>query len=166
MEIVRQPTTEELTDFKPIEDTSGRILTPEDRFLKRLSEEQLKANKVGLPFAAALAKEEWKEAYEEQVRGLKRKYGYVKVDELKEVKIDWARYSDLKNFDLLEEYEKIDDYWSKRMNKNIAVKCRKYQFKGHYRKIDVMEDVQTAINRIKDEEAQEKADRVEKKLKK
>jgi len=148
-EIVRNPTPGEVTGadpITPIETPQGRVLTAEDKFRKLLAEKRLEAQQKGLPFAAQVAYDEWKTYYEEEVTKQRKKYGYVK-EEIAPLKIDWNKYSDLKNFDLLEEGEILDDYLSKRYTQLIYVKKKVYQFKGYYYKYIVMEDGIEAVKR-------------------
>ncbi len=60
-----------------------------------------------------------------------KKYGYLRAELIKAPKIEWAQYSDLNNFTLIEEGERHDEGLSKRHNKPIYQKVKKYQFKGY-----------------------------------
>lgn len=153
-ENIRRPTEEELRDFQPILLPGvENPKTGEDKFRGLLAEKRLEANKKGLPFAFAVAIDEWKSYYKDQVAQQVREFGFVK-NEIKPLQLDWNKYSDLKNFDLVQEDERIDDQLSKRMNKQITLKTKVYKFKGYFHTYTVQEDPVKAIERIERENAE------------
>ena len=155
---IRTPSVDERRDFVPILTAQGIPETAEDKFRKKLAEEKLKATQKGLPFAGVVAMDEFNSYYKSQKEEQMRKFGYI-AEEIKPLKVDWAKYSDLKNFDVLEESERVDEQLSKRTNKQIFLKYKVYQFKGFYHRYTVMEDGQAAIKRIEEEESEKKSKR-------
>lgn len=157
---IREPNQEEKNDFIPLVTPSqGNYISPTDRFSKKIAEERLKAQEksdsdgLPLPFADGAAREEWQSSYDEQIKEQKKKYGFVKPEEIKPFNADWKKFSDLKNFDLLESGERLDDQISKRYAKTITLKYKVYQFKGHYKRYTVMEDGIRAVERVEREAA-------------
>jgi hypothetical protein len=147
--IVRDSTKEELMDFTPLMNRTGNTKNPADKFINKINEEEAKANKKGLPFATLAATNDFKEDIENQLKRLKNLYGYKKVDELKSPEIDWNKYSDLNNFDLIEEGEVFDEHLSKRHLVDVFVKKKTYQYKGYGNKYIVMESPNKAVQRAK-----------------
>jgi len=154
MTIIRPQTEAEkdLTPIGPDGDTIGFIQigtkTAEDIFLKELQLHEKNCTKEGKPFASAIAKIEWEDHYKEQAKLSMRRNGYVRLEDIKPIKVDWERYSDLKNFEEIESGERVDDYLTK-VNPGLLVKVKfkKYRFKGFSNTYRVMEDGPSAINR-------------------
>ena len=149
--IIRQPKADEIGNglteddgFIPI---VGKKKSDEDLFNERLGQEMLKATEQGLPFAEKAVKDvmiEWKE---DQKRSVK-KLGYITKELVNPPKIDWAKYSDLKNFKVLSEGERDDEQASKRNpGLNVKAKLTRYQFKGYSNVYTVMEDGPSSITR-------------------
>ena len=71
-------------------------------------------------------------------------------EEIKPVKINWNKYSDLSNFEVLEEGETPDEYLTKK-HPGLDVRIKKvvYRFKGYSNKYTVMEEPSLAIQRAK-----------------
>ena len=163
MEIIREPTRQELTGdvtdensqaFVPIELPSGKVQTPKDKFNERLGEEEQKAMKLGKPFAIWAAREDIKEIQENFNKQFRRQ-GYVKGFKIPTLdEIDWSKYSDLKNFVLLEESEENDAGLTKMHIAPINIRYKKYQYKGYSNTTTVMESKETAIQRALDDRAQ------------
>lgn len=147
--IIRDPTPQELRDFVPIANAKGRIKDPKAKFNEELAKEQLKANKKGLPFASHAARNDYLDELDAQMKSSLRKNGYVKGEDIKLPKIDWSKYSDLKNFEVVEDDEKYDEQLSKRYNKAVSLKFKTYKYKGYSNTYRVMEDPFEAIKRAK-----------------
>ena len=156
MNIFRNPTGVELSPDKnnevlnTIVDRSGRLVkNPNAKFQAELAKQQEIANKKGLPFASAAARADWKDNLDEQAKRSLRKNGYVNSNDIKIPDIDWSKYSDLNNFELIEEGETYDDQLSKRYSKPVYVARKTYRFKGFSNKYRIMEDAYSAVNRAK-----------------
>ena len=147
--IIRNPTDAEKRDFTPILTPKGRDVNPQAKFQKTLAKEQLKANKKGLPFAEHAARAEWEDHYTHEKKRVVRQFGYLKADEVKTLKMDWAKFSDLKNFKVILEDEVYDDYLSQRHNKSVYIKKVEYRYKGFANRYIVMEDGMKALARAK-----------------
>lgn len=147
--IIRNPTQNEQGDFAVLSTKHGRVKTPQDRFKAEISKHELEATKKGLPFASQAAWIETKEFLENEVKSQIKKYGYLK-ESVKMPKIDWNKYSDLKNFELVDSGETSDRQLSKE-NPGIPVKLKwnKYQFKGYSYTYKVMESAEDAVARAR-----------------
>ena len=108
-------------------------------------EEIQKAIKLGLPFADAAVRADLKDIQDKALKTWSRQ-GYVE-SEYKFPTINWAKYSDLKNFDLLKEDTKHDEYLSKIYRLPVYVKFKQYQFKGFSNTYTVMEPQESAVQR-------------------
>ena len=142
----------DLTGFIPIATPRGKVVTPRDKFLNRLAEEELKATKLSLPFANGAAKADVEDLIKTVENQWKRQ-GYVDKnikDKLNLNSIDWAKYSDLKNFKILDEGTVSDKNLSKVHRLPVFVKFKKYQFKGMKNTYTVMESEEEAVQRAQD----------------
>ena len=146
-EIIRDPTSEELRTYidVPLDNASGRVLTPRDKFNKKLAGEEQKAVKKRLPFAAAAARADVKDIVDSLNKKLKRQ-GYIEDDyELPDV--DWSKYSNLKNFEVIDQGVESDLHLSKIHRLPVFVKYTKYRFKGYSNTYTVMEGEDEAVQR-------------------
>ena len=139
--IIRTPTSEERKDFTPLSDKD-----PTKKFYDQLHAKKAEANKKALPFADVVAEAEWKDHFQNEAKRVLRQYGYAKAEAIKPLELDWDKYSDLDNFELIEEGETFDDYLSKRQNRQIFLKFKKYQFKGFSKKFLIQEPSEGAWN--------------------
>ena len=153
--IIRNPTNAELaktedsaigedSGFIPIQTKKGKFLTNTDKLFAKLAEEQQKTQAKGLPFAWAAAKAEIDDASEQQRKILKRQ-GHLKGWEVP--KIDWNKYSDLKNFELIDSGESHDAELSKLHHMPIFIAFKKYQFTGFSNTYKICEGIDSAIER-------------------
>lgn len=170
MEILREPTKAELTGdvtsetsqaFVPIEVPTGKVISVKDKFNARIALEEQKAIKKGLPFATWAVRSDVKDLQDEFNKKFKRQ-GYVsgfKIPTLDE--IDWNKYSDLKNFELVDEGVQQDKYLSKINRLPVYMKWKKYRYKGYSNTYTVSESEESAL--IRAQEAIDKRKVVEKK---
>ena len=147
-ELIRDPTADEKKDFIDIsykDSTSAEI-----KFKSQMADEEQIALKKGLPFATNIAINDFKDYYESEVKKAVRKFGYIPKGEIKLFKPDWKKYSDLKNFELINEGEMSDAYLSKN-NPGLDVKIswKKYKFKGYNYIYQMMEDSPSAIQKAR-----------------
>jgi hypothetical protein len=148
--IVRSPTEEERKDFIPLADPKIRFKNPTEKFIEELCKQEQIASKKRLPFAAQVATNEFNDYYKNLVQTHMRKYGYVKFEEVKAIKMDWNKYSDLKNFELVDEGEKYDEDLSKsNPGLNVMIEFKKYKHKEYDLFYQVNEDRASAIARAK-----------------
>jgi len=154
--IIRQQTDAE-KDMTPSTDgnttgfisIAGNKQTAETIFKKQLIEQEQKATKEHKPFARQVAIEDFDEHYRAEAQKSMRKNGFVKAEEIKSLKLDWTKYSDLKNFKEIITKEVPDAGLTKRYGKPIYIKAIKYKFKGFERfTYTVMEDSMDAVNRV------------------
>lgn len=139
LNIIRQPTKEEQKNMIIIGETR-----PRGEFTELLHKKMQAAAKKGLPFADQVAKEEWAEMHRREARRLFNKYGtgYLTkeaINEFKQPKLEWDRYSDLKNFNLIEEDSQFDPNLTKRHNRQIHTKFKVYKFKEYSKRYTIME---------------------------
>ena len=132
--IERVMTEAEKKDFRQL-----GIPTAKDYFVKKLYEESIKAQKKGLPFAEQAARDAWIEHYETEKKRVLRAFGYIKESEIKQASIDFDKFCDLNNFELVENGETYDSNFSKRFLREVYLKFRKYKFKGYVNTYTVME---------------------------
>lgn len=129
---------------------SSKRKTARETFTLELNKQEIEATKKGLPFARHAAKEDFENSIQLQVNEQIKKYGSIEFpEEIKVPNMNWSIYSDLKNFTVIEEKERVDDNLSnKNPGLNVMVKTTRYQYKDHaaHRYI-VMEDAPNAIKR-------------------
>lgn len=169
--IIRDPENSELSRGQdseygidvPLLTRKGKILTPKDKFNIKLSEELIKATKKGLPFAERAARADVEDINKDLTNQLKRQ-GYISKD-FKLDKINWSKYSDLKNFEMIEEGEQHDPKQSERHKLPVYIKWKKYMFKGFSNIYTVMEPVEQAVKRAQIEMEESSAKRLQAVLK-
>ena len=150
--MLREQNTQEKNDFIPISTPRGRVLTPEEKFKKEVIKHEQQAVKEFKPFASQVLNIEFKDNIKEQADKSKKLHGHVKREEIVQPEVDWKRYSDLKNFDLIEEGEQFDDALSKRHNLSIYIKFKKYRFKQYSYEYTIMEDPNKSIQRARNDQ--------------
>ncbi len=138
------------TGFIPIMGPDNKP-TAKNVFIRQAKEQEKIAGKKGLPFAMQVALEEFDEYFETQAKISMRKNGYVKADEIKPLKVEWEKYSDLKNFKIVKEDEVPDDNLSnKNPGLNVTAKKIEYRFKGFEKYLyRVMETKENSILRAR-----------------
>lgn len=159
MEILRNLTNEELTGdvnsdtspaFVPIALPSGKVETIKDKFNKRINQEEQKAMSEGKPFAIWAVRADIKDIQDDFAKRFKRQ-GYVKGFKIPTLdEINWKKYSDLKNWELITEDKVRDPQLSKEHKVSIYLKRRKYRYKGYSNTYSVMEDSDEALTRALD----------------
>jgi len=150
-QIEREPTTDEKRDFTPLRLGAPRKKkNAQQLFNEELGLEMQKAIKKKLPFADKVARDDFKDYYEGQVKISIRKNGFLEPSEIKPLKMNWAKYSDLKNFEVIKEDERLDENLSKRNpGLNVMVKLTKYKFAGYSNVYTIMESGPDAVLRAK-----------------
>jgi len=134
------------TGFIPIAGPD-RKMTTEELFTRTLQKHEQEATKSGLPFARHIAREDFKDNIEMWERTWK-KQGYVKDSKPKVDEIDWKKYYDLKNFEVIIEKEKNDEHLTARYKVPVYIKTIKYKWKGDRRyTYTVQEDGMKAVQR-------------------
>jgi len=126
-----------------------RKMNVRELFNKELFKQEADANFNKLPFARHAAREEFESQIKSQIDKQLREYGSIEHPEkLKVPVIDWKKYSDLDNFELIETHERADTNLSKQNpGLNVLCKVETYKFKGYGQTYKVMEDGPTAITR-------------------
>ncbi len=156
MSIIREPTRAELsgdvTDensqaFVPILLPEGKVMSVKDKFSERINQEEQKSIKLGKPFAIWAVRAEVKDLQDEFNKKFRRQ-GYVKDFKIPTLdEIDWKKYSDLKNWELLDESVKKDDNLSKINRLPVFVKYKTYRYTGYSNTYTVMEPEEAAVMR-------------------
>lgn len=145
--ILRKPTDrdKEYMDIdlnKPKRDKTAREL-----FEIELQKYETEATKKGLPFARHVARDDFQEQIDSQVKQQVREHGEV-INPIEKPKLDWTKYSDLKNFEVVKEGERDDSSLSNKHNGlSISLKWTQYRFKGYGQTYRVMEKPADAILR-------------------
>ena len=140
--IIRYPERSELKDFIPLQTPIGKVTSPKDKFNERIANEQLKATKKGLPFAEVAVRADVIDEMEKYLKVWKRT-----GDNNKDwnPKIDWDKYSDLKNFEIIDTGKTYDKQSSKENRLPVFVKYKTYKYKGFSNTYTVMEQEEMAI---------------------
>lgn len=150
--ILRKPTEKDKQYFDiDLNKPRYRKKSARERFEDELAKQEQEAIKNGLPFARHVARDDFEQAIATQVNEQMRKYGRVEFpEEVKLPEIDWKKYSDLKNFELVEESERYDENETrKNPGLTIVVKTKKYTFKGYKGNYVVMEPISESIQRAR-----------------
>lgn len=124
-------------------------LTSTEKFELELQKHEKKATKAMLPFARQVVREDFKNLIKLQTDEQLREYGRIEFPEkLTPPKIDWSKYSNLKNFKLIETKE-VYDKWLTQINPGLRVQSQTkvYKFKGYGNTYSVMEDGPSSIAR-------------------
>ncbi len=148
-EIKGDPTKETSGSFEPILLPEGKPKSPSDLFVYRLGKEGEKASKKELPFAEASVRAEYQDKLDRWNKEFRRQ-GYATAKKPTFEEIDWNKYSDLKNFELVDEGQTRDPGMSKEHKVAVYVKWKKYTFKGFSNTYTVMEDGEKALTRALD----------------
>lgn len=166
MTIIRNPTAQE-KDLTPIDndgETAGFVpigyktlkKTAKQRFILDIKKQESEASKKmvdGYPgiFASQVAMLDFKEHYEAEGKKSLRKNGYVKEEDITIFKPEWERYSDMSNFELIEEGERSDPFLTKiNPGLNVFAGKRKYRYKGTTYIYTTMEDGPSSIRRARE----------------
>ena len=159
MDILREPTRAELsgdvTDesspaFVPIALPGGKVETVKSRFEKRIIKEEKKAYSEGLPFPVWAVSAEVKDIQDDFNKKFRRQ-GYIrgfKIPTLDE--LDWSKYSDLKNWEVIDQGAKHDAHLSKIHRLPVFVKWTKYMYKGYSNTCTLMEGEELAVIRAQE----------------
>jgi hypothetical protein len=149
--IIRTPTESEKKDFIPIVNPSRREKTEIEKFNEELGKKMQICISNGVPFCDKAARDDFKDYWEDEVKKNVRKNGYLKPEEIKPFKINWTKYSDLNNFEIIDEKEVSDEYETKKHpGLDIKFKTTIYKFKGYSNTYSVMEDKPSAIRRARE----------------
>ena len=151
--IIREPTTADLAETEPgegpmvpLQTPKGKVITPQAKFERKMAEEEVKALKKGLPFAINVLRAEIADVIGDWEKRWKRR-GYVDIKADPYPTVEWARYSDLKNFEVVEKDEKLDTGLSDKHRLPVSIKYTKYKFKNFTFTYTVMESPTEAIDR-------------------
>jgi len=145
-EITREPSEQEKKDFVDIsfKDKHSALAKFEEELAKKMQD----AIKKKLPFAAKVARDDFHDYYKEEKDKSIRKNGYLVVSDIKPLKMEWKKYSDINNFEMIDEGETSDPELTKHNpGLNVTVAWKKYKFKGYANTFTIMEDAPSAINR-------------------
>lgn len=160
--IIRNPTEMDKSyigeDGKIDKFISGERKTVKEQFEQDLAKELQKVLKsnTGLtiekkkPFAEQVARTEFMEHWTDQRDKALRERGKIEASDFTAPKIDWKKYSNMDNFEQLDEGERLDEHLTE-INPGLHVMSKwiKYKFKGFFGTYKVMEDGPEAIKRAK-----------------
>ena len=140
MNIIRPQTDSEKKDF-----TSLYVDDPNRKFKKELVKQATLAHKKGLPFAEKVAQDEFNEVIQTQAKESLKLHGKVNIEDIKIPTMDWEKYSDLKNFTLINTKKVRDKYLSTLHKMPIFIESKEYKFKGYGNIYRMMEDGDVAL---------------------
>lgn len=157
--IIRKATDADKSYFDIDLGKPRRQKTAQEKFNLDLIKEEQKATKAGLPFARHVAREDFKQLLDSQIQGQLREYGRIEhPEELKAPKMEWSKYSDVKNFEVVSSGERADPDLSKHNpGLNIRLKKTKYKYKGYFQLYTVMESAESAIARAQAVQAKQRS---------
>lgn len=149
--IYRQPTEAEAKDFRDIGPYKKK--DAQTSFLTELAHKRSEKTKKKIPFFKKAAMDDFKEYYKEEVKKSIRRNGFLKMDDIKPIKMNWDKYSSPQNIKLVEVTEVRDANISKKFPFDVFVKVYRYKYNGYGREgdynISVMEDEWEAVKRTK-----------------
>jgi len=128
---------------------SKRDLNAHELFEIELKKQEAQAALTRVPFARHVARDDFKTAIKVQIDSQLREFGSIEHPELiKLPEIDWNKYSDLNNFEVIAEKFVPDSNLSKlNPGLNVLIKTIKYKFKGYAQTYTQMESGPDAITR-------------------
>ena len=154
-DIIRNMTKDELQNLT-VDGVKGvnlnkpkRKKNAREKFEDELRKQEQQCTMNGLPFARHIARAEFNQGIKSQVDKQLQEYGSIeRPEDLKLPQIDWSRYSDLSNFEVLNEKEVPDTNLSnKNPGLNVKINTVTYKFKGYAQTYKVMESGPSAITR-------------------
>lgn len=149
--VYRQPTEAEKKDFTDIGPYKKK--DAKTNFLTELSIKRAEKTKQKIPFFKKAAMDDFDEHYKEEVKKSIRRNGFVKLEDIKQIKMDWLKYSSPSNIKLVEVTEQRDSNISKKFPFDVFVKVFRYKYNGYGKEgdynISVMEDEWEAVKRTK-----------------
>jgi len=153
MTIIREQTSAEKVDFINLmeKDVAKRnFYTEKDKHMQEAMQKGIKLSGMSLPFAEKAAIDDFYDYYKRQLELSERRFGYPNLAEIKPINQDWKKYSDLNNFDLVDEGEISDGNLTKN-NPGLDVKIayKKFKFKGYSNIYECHEDATHAILRAR-----------------
>ena len=147
----RQPTEDERRDFADIGPTKKK--DAKVVFLETLGKKRAEAAKKKIPLFKKAAMDDFDDYYKEEVKKSMRKNGYVKVEDIKPIEIDWDKYSSPDNIELIEVEDVRDAHASKKHPFDVFVKAYRYKYKGYgqegFPNMSVMEEEVYAVKRAR-----------------
>jgi len=128
---------------------SKRDLTAHEKFEIELKKQEADATLKGLPFARHVARDDFKTTIKVQIDAQLREFGSIEYPEkIKLPEIDWSKYTDMKNFELITQKVVPDSNLSKlNPGLNVLIDTKKYKFKGYAQTYTMMESGPSAITR-------------------
>lgn len=154
MEIIRKPDASDLAEMTegeggmiPLSIPGRKIVkSPRDLFEEEIAKEEKKTIKKGLPFAIGALRAETSDVAKAWENRWRRR-GYIDTKNDPRPTVGWNRYSDLKNFEVLDSGEKNDPFLTKVNKFPVFVKWTKYKFKDFPETYTVMESAESALDR-------------------
>lgn len=152
---------------------SGERKTIKEQFEQDIAKELQKVSKANigldidkkLPFAEQVARIEFMGHWTDQRDKALREKGKLEAGDFKAPKTNWKKYSNLDNFEKLDEGERLDEHLTK-INPGLHVMAKwiKYKFNGHVGTYKLMEDGPSSIKRAREKIVKEE-ERIKESLK-
>jgi len=151
--IYREMSNDEKKDFRDIGPTKTKDVTT--NFLTELAHIRHECTKNKIPFFKKAAMDDFDDYYKKEVQKSTRKNGFLKLEDIQPIKMDWKKYSSTSNIELIEMIVQRDSYASKKQPFEVFVRTFRYKFKGYgaegVHNISIMEDESDAVKRLKAE---------------
>lgn len=151
--IYRAQTEDEKRDFSTIGPDKTKDVTT--NFLTELAHVRQECTKNKIPFFKKAAMDDFDDYYKKEVKKSVRKNGFLKLEDIQPIKMNWKTYSSPDNIELVEMIVQRDSYASKKQPFEVFVRTFRYKFKGYGVKgahnISIMEDESDAVKRLKAE---------------
>jgi len=151
--IYRTQTEDERRDFRNIGPDKKK--DAKTNFLTDLATRRAEQEKNKIPFFKKAAMDDFEDYYKEEVKKSIRKNGFLKIEDIKPIKMDWKKYSSPDNIKLVEVTEQRDSYASKKQPFEVFVRTYRYKYTGYGEEgaynMSIMEDEQDAVKRLKAE---------------
>lgn len=131
-----------------------RQKSTDEKFTIELFKREAMAHSKKLPFARNAARDEFKDSLELQKKMVQR--GATHKVTLPAV--DWKKYSDIKNFDLIDTKERPDPEMSKHNpGLNVKLITKIYKWKQSKERCSIMEDPEDALRRAQEKVAKSRS---------
>lgn len=160
--IFRKPTEKDHQYFDEDLNRPKRQKTAREKFEEELSKKEIEATRARFkegnveypkPFAKKAARDDFEKHIQTQIQEQLRMYGRVEYPEkLTLPELDWEKYSDLKNFEAMDEGDRFDSWETKRNpGLTVSAKWKMFRFKGYGDTYRVMEDGPSSVRRAQEQ---------------
>jgi len=151
--IFRPQNSNEKVDFRDIGPTKTKDVTT--NFLTELAHVRQECTKNKIPFFKKAAMDDFDDYYKKEVKKSVRKNGFLKLEDIQPIDMNWKKYSSTNKIELVEMIVQRDSYASKKQPFEVFVRTYRYKYHGYNpgndHNISIMEDESDAVKRLKAE---------------